>query len=167
MGLRQHWCYPCYYKSSISASRIGELFTNEKYCLDKINDRVKLTTLQLVSVSMLIFVPQIRSSKYLSVLAEALPSLLSAPSQARQLSIPELPSLRKLVLVQNEGSCDMEDNFVKTAEDAAIHRHTIDFREILTWSPSSSEKDSYEKIRNSLQKDDIINLQFTRSISDS
>ena len=116
---------------------------------------------------MLVFVPKIRTSNYFSILAEAMPSLLSAPTSSDSIDIPELPTLRKLVLVQNEGSCDADDSPVRTAKDDAIFRRTIDFREILKWSPSLLEAGLLESIKWSLRKDDVINLQFTRLLSHS
>lgn len=91
-----------------------------------------------------------------------MPSLSSASYLNKQLSTPELPSLRNLILVRNEGSYDGDHVVVNTPEEAAIYRHSTDFRDILIWSDASREESELEKVRRDLQKDDVINLQFTR-----
>ncbi|PSR78601.1 hypothetical protein PHLCEN_2v7348 [Hermanssonia centrifuga] len=118
-------------------------------------------TLSLVEVSHLFVVPRIRSSDYLSLLANAFPSLRnSAPGAIQE---PELPALRHLLVVDNTPS------FKEFELELEIIKPAVDFREILLWGEHSSEQRKVEELQGSLHHDDIINLQFTRYliVSDS
>ncbi|KAI0790402.1 acyl-CoA synthetase [Abortiporus biennis] len=114
-----------------------------------------INTLSLVGVSHLIVVPRIRSSEYVSMLSEALPSIrYSTPGEIQE---PSLPKLKHLIVVDN-GS-DLKD-FEKDIENT---RSAIDFREILVWREHSSEEKELELERamRELHHEDVINLQFT------
>ncbi|KAL4245503.1 hypothetical protein ABKN59_009400 [Abortiporus biennis] len=112
-----------------------------------------INTLSLVGVSHLIVVPRIRSSEYVSMLSEALPSIrYSTPGEIQE---PSLPKLKHLIVVDN-GS-DLKD-FEKDIENT---RSAIDFREILVWREHSSEEKELERAMRELHHEDVINLQFT------
>ncbi|KAJ7889720.1 hypothetical protein B0H13DRAFT_1626605 [Mycena leptocephala] len=95
--------------------------------------------LNLVGVSHLFVVPRIRSSSYAEMLKEKL---------------SDLPTLRNLVVVDNTGQFNQE-------ADKLGLKDWIDWREIMVWDESSRENNLQKEISNSLQKDDVINLQFT------
>ncbi|KAJ7039801.1 hypothetical protein C8F04DRAFT_949273 [Mycena alexandri] len=95
--------------------------------------------LNLVGVTHLFVVPRIRSSSYLEMLKEKL---------------PDLHTLRNLVVVDNTGILTQE-------ADKLDLRSRIDWREIMVWDESSHESNLQKEISSSLQKDDVINLQFT------
>ncbi|KAJ7770490.1 hypothetical protein B0H16DRAFT_1515636 [Mycena metata] len=95
--------------------------------------------LNLVGVTHLFVVPRIRSSSYLEMLKEKL---------------PELHTLQNLVVVDNAGIYNQE-------ADKLDLRSRIDWREIMVWDESSRESNLQKEISTSLQKDDVINLQFT------
>ncbi|KAG6831152.1 hypothetical protein H0H87_006082 [Tephrocybe sp. NHM501043] len=112
----------------------------------------RVGALKLVGVKHLFIVPRIRSSAYFEMLTEALPNLRH--SKPGDIQCEELPELRNLVVVDNAGEYgnDMTKLDVKGA---------IDWREILIWREDAREKDMQRDISASLNKDDIINLQFT------
>jgi hypothetical protein len=100
-------------------------------------------------------VPQIRSSSYLTLLAEALPSLRKfSPGNIQE---EALPDLKHLVAVDNT---HQPKKFHEMLGD--IHC-AVDFREVLLWQDKSKESRLVEETKGSLNKDDVINLQFTRS----
>jgi predicted protein tyrosine phosphatase len=101
---------------------------------------VQAAVLNLVGVSHLFVVPRIRSSSYAEMLKEKL---------------SDLPTLRNLVVVDNTGQFNQE-------ADKLGLKDWIDWREIMVWDESSRENNLQKEISNSLQKDDVINLQFTR-----
>lgn len=99
--------------------------------------------------------PQIRSSSYLTLLAEALPSLRKfSPGNIQE---EALPDLKHLVAVDNT---HQPKKFHEMLGD--IHC-AVDFREVLLWQDKSKESRLVEETKGSLNKDDVINLQFTRS----
>lgn len=99
--------------------------------------------------------PQIRSSSYLTLLAEALPSLRKfSPGNIQE---EALPDLKHLVAVDNT---QQPKKFHEMLGD--IHC-AVDFREVLLWQDKSKESRLVEETKGSLNKDDVINLQFTRS----
>jgi hypothetical protein len=111
----------------------------------------------MAGVSHLFVVPQLRSSNYLSSLAEEIPSLRSVSSSGPRISAPELPSLRSVIVANNLPS---ESDFKAAMEKIPA---AIDFREILTWDPSyASGSGSGLDAVESLNKDDVMNIQFTR-----
>ncbi|KAF7350451.1 hypothetical protein MVEN_01350600 [Mycena venus] len=95
--------------------------------------------LNLVGVSHFFVVPRIRSSSYAEMLKDKL---------------PQLPTLQNLVVVDNTGQ------FRQEADKLGL-KSWIDWREIMVWDKSSREHNLQQEILSSLQKDDVINLQFT------
>ncbi|KAJ7151137.1 hypothetical protein C8R46DRAFT_1358051 [Mycena filopes] len=100
----------------------------------RINELVNV--LNLVGVAHLFVVPRIRTSAYLEMLKDRL---------------PDLHTLRNLVVVNNAGKF--------TAEP--VLQSQIDWREIMVWDESAPEGRLQKEISTSLEKDDVINLQFT------
>ena len=43
-----------------------------------------------------------------------------------------------------------------------IMKAAIDFREVFTWKPSVKEDSIIQEMEKTMDKDDVINLQFTR-----
>lgn len=83
------------------------------------------------------------------MLLSQVPSLAHArPGQ--DLDLPELPSLRRILVVD-----DTSDATYSGKHDLSA---AIDFREAFSWDRSMKEK------QNTLHKDDVINLQFTRFV---
>ncbi|KAJ6571734.1 hypothetical protein B0H19DRAFT_666546 [Mycena capillaripes] len=95
--------------------------------------------LNLVEVGHLFVVPRLRSSSYVEMLKEKL---------------PDLRTLRNLVVVDNSGQFNQE-------ADKLGLKSWIDWREIMVWDESLHENNLQKEISNSLHKDDVINLQFT------
>lgn len=118
----------------------------------------QIATIRLVGVSHLFLVPQIRTSSYLTLLAEALPSLRKfSPGEIQE---ETLPDLRHLVVIDNT---HQPKKFHEILGD--IHC-AVDFREVLLWQEGSTrEHRIVEEVKKTLDKDDVINLQFTRSFS--
>lgn len=113
-----------------------------------------MNTLALVGVSHLFIVPQIRTSAYVSMLAQAFPSLAnSAPGSIQE---EALPDLRHLVVVDNTPSPNEFQAHLEKMKCA------VDFRETLVWQEHASEEVEVQRLQSSLLKDEIINLQFTR-----
>lgn len=119
--------------------------------------RELIETIRIVGISHLFMVPQIRTSSYLTILAEALPSLRTfSPGEIQE---EVLPGLKHVVVIDN------------THEPKRFHemlgdiRCAVDFREVLLWSDKGKEGRLVKETQGSLNKDDVINLQFTRSFS--
>ncbi|KAJ7755376.1 hypothetical protein DFH07DRAFT_822092 [Mycena maculata] len=110
------------------------------------------SVLNLVGVKHFFVVPRIRSSSYIEMLAEKFPELRNSPSGAIQ--EPSLPELKNLVVVDNTGQFEQD-------ADTLGPKSWIDWREIMVWDESSPESTLQREISKSLQKDDVINLQFT------
>lgn len=107
-----------------------------------------ISTVNLVSVQHLFLVPRIRSSAYLTMFSEAFPALCnSSPSSIQE---PALPALKNLVIVDNEAEFDKTDI-----------RCAVDWREIMIWQEGTREGNKVKKVMAELDKDDVINLQFT------
>ena len=111
--------------------------------------------MQLASVKTLIFVPRIRSSDYLRMLAQTFPEIRGA--KPGEIQVEDLPDLRSLVLVDNEESAH---------NDLALLRikSMIDWRELLMWQEGHGAAKARRDIAARLETDDVINLQFTRYI---
>ncbi|KAF8589110.1 acyl-CoA synthetase [Ramaria rubella] len=109
--------------------------------------------LKLAEVSTLFIVPSLRSSDYISMLSEAVPSLSSSPPGA--ISDEVLPDLRSLVLVDNLAEGYLFKTLLETL------RCSIDFREIFIWQQNVREDQRISELSRSMDKGDIINLQFT------
>ena len=116
----------------------------------------QIATIRLVGVSHLFLVPQIRTSSYLTLLAEALPSLRKfSPGEIQE---EALPDLRHLVVIDNT---HQPKKFHEMLGD--IHC-AVDFREVLLWQEGDTrEHRIIEAAKKTLDKDNVINLQFTRS----
>ena len=85
------------------------------------------------------------------MLTEVLPELRGcSPGNIQAAAAPEL---RNLVVVDNTGVLQREGLNVSG---------TIDWREIIMWQEHTQEEKIRCEISQSLDKDDIINLQFTR-----
>ena len=71
------------------------------------------------------------------------------------IQLEELPELRNFVVIDNmnEATTMLEKLHVKS---------TVDWREVMLWQEGSREAKLQQKIERSLDKDDVINLQFTR-----
>ncbi|GJE86551.1 acyl-CoA synthetase [Phanerochaete sordida] len=111
-----------------------------------------VATLALAQVNHLVVVPRIRTSAYLRILADALPSLAAAaPGQVRD---ERLPELRNVVVVDDLGGDE------GAAERARV-RAAVDFREILVWRDAGPEQRELEALERGLKEHEIINLQFT------
>ncbi|KAG6865443.1 hypothetical protein C0991_002519 [Blastosporella zonata] len=111
-----------------------------------------VSALKLVGVKHLFLVPRIRSSAYVEMLAEVLPNLRH--SQPGDIQCEELPELRNFVVVDNAG--EYSEAIAKLGV-----KSTIDWREILIWREDAKERGLQREISASLNKDDVINLQFT------
>lgn len=109
-------------------------------------------TLNLVGVKHLFIVPRIRTSSYLEMLTEALPELRSCSPGNIQAAV--LPKLRNLVVVDNKGEFQQESEKLNISS-------TIDWREIIMWREHIQEEKLRRETIQSLDKDDVINLQFT------
>ncbi|KAI0042332.1 acyl-CoA synthetase [Auriscalpium vulgare] len=106
-----------------------------------------------LGVSHLFVVPQIRTSSYLTLLTSALPSLSSFPPG--NIQEEKLPELKTIIAVDNTG------------EPAKFHtilgdvKCAVDFREMLVWEENSSEGRRVQELGAMLDRDDVVNLQFT------
>ncbi|KAH9939850.1 acyl-CoA synthetase [Amylocystis lapponica] len=112
-----------------------------------------VNTLNMVGVSHLFVVPRIRSSAYIRMLADALPALQN--SEQGDIQVPALPALRHIIVV-NDGP---DEAHFRTVMDIA--KCTVDFREVLVWREDGVERRRVEELTAALDKDDVINLQFT------
>ncbi|KAJ3966397.1 acetyl-CoA synthetase-like protein [Lentinula raphanica] len=126
-----------------AAARIGAILAtiNPSYRTDEL-----VSTLRLVGIKHLVIVPSLRSSQYLKILLERFPSLTS--SKPGEIQEEELPELRNLIVVNNRD----EQELVKVA---------IDWREIILWREDTQEAKLVRDIARGLDKDEVINLQFT------
>jgi hypothetical protein len=85
--------------------------------------------------------------------SDAFPAFRGSPQG--NIRIPELPHLRNLVVADDKG--ELRAELCKLDLNCAI-----DWREVMVWREDAKEKYLHEKISRSLDKNDIINLQFTR-----
>ncbi|KAL1745248.1 hypothetical protein HDZ31DRAFT_82110 [Schizophyllum fasciatum] len=111
-----------------------------------------LQTLSAVGVKHLICTPRIRSSAYLAMLAEAAPGILNSPPG--EISDPKLPELRNIIVMDNAGE-------YRTEVDKLEMRSLVDWREIFLWREDTVEEKRRRILESSMNKDDVINLQFT------
>ncbi|KIM85713.1 hypothetical protein PILCRDRAFT_5365 [Piloderma croceum F 1598] len=118
-----------------------------------------VNTLNLVGVSHLFMVPEIRTSCYTSLFADAFPALRE--SSQGNIQEPALPALRSMVVVNNT------PDLTKFQNDLHGLKCAIDWREIMVWREDTKEKKLLEEISASLDKDDIISLQFTSGTTGS
>lgn len=116
----------------------------------------KVAALNTVGASTLVIVPTLRYSNYTSVLSSALPSLVSAkPGDIHE---ETLPALRRVIIVDNTSG----NEFLSHLDQM---KSAIDFRELLMWQASPMEDKKIEEIMQTMDKDDVINLQFTRFVA--
>ena len=128
-------------------------------------------TLNHVGISHLFLVPNLRSSKYLSLLAEICPELPNSPkgniqaealphlkvgADAKAYYYPRLTLSQHIVVVDNIHDSRVFHTELDNCKSA------VDFREILVRDQSSWEEQQRKALQASLDKHDVINLQFTR-----
>ncbi|KAJ3840166.1 acetyl-CoA synthetase-like protein [Lentinula raphanica] len=138
-----HFRFSAYAILQWAAARIGAILAtiNPSYRTDEL-----VSTLRLVGIKHLVIVPSLRSSQYLKILLERFPSLTS--SKPGEIQEEELPELRNLIVVNNRD----EQELAKVA---------IDWREIILWREDTQEAKLVRDIARGLDKDEVINLQFT------
>lgn len=110
----------------------------------------------MAGVSTLFITPRLRSSNYVSLLNEAIPSL---KTNGAIISDPALPSLRRVILVDNISHSGGDFSSEKSLLPSAI-----DFREILVWREDDQIKREVDRIADGLTNEEVINLQFTRFV---
>lgn len=117
-------------------------------------ETLKIGAMNLAGVSTLFISPRLRSSDYISLLREAIPSVTTS-----KLSDPSALSLRSIVLV---------DNLSHTGGDFASAKSklpvALDYRDLFIWREDDSSKATVDDLASSLHNDDVVNLQFTRSV---
>ncbi|KAI0689817.1 acyl-CoA synthetase [Cytidiella melzeri] len=118
-----------------------------------------VSTLSLVGVSHLFVVPRIRTSAYVSMFADAFPSLANSPPGS--IEEPSLPHLRHLVVADNTPNLSEFQSHLDSMKCA------VDFREVLVWGEHASEERDVQSMQATLQKDEVINLQFTSGTTGS
>ena len=102
--------------------------------------------------------PQIRTSSYLTLLAEALPSLRNfCPGDIQE---EALPDLKHVVVIDNTHQLKRFHEIIGDIHCA------VDFREVLLWQGGNTKENLIvEERTKTLDKDDVTNIQFTRSFS--
>lgn len=115
---------------------------------------------RVVGISHLFLVPQIRTSSYLILLAEALPSLRKfRPGEIQE---EVLPDLKHVVVIDNT---HQPKRFHEMLGD--IHC-AVDFREVLLWQDGDTKENRVvEERMKTLDKDDVTNIQFTSGTTGS
>jgi hypothetical protein len=88
------------------------------------------------------------------MLSSAIPSLSTSKPNAILSDV--LPDLRSLVLVDNTS------NDSRFEASMAHMTCTVDYREVFMWHQSVAEDKYISGLSQSMTKDDVINLQFTR-----
>jgi hypothetical protein len=118
----------------------------------------QIEAVRVVGISHLFLVPQIRTSSYLTLLAEALPSLRKfCPGDIQE---EVLPDLKHVVVIDNTRQ---PKRFHEILGD--IHC-AVDFREVLLWQDGGTKENRIvEERTKALDKDGVTNIQFTRSFS--
>jgi hypothetical protein len=89
------------------------------------------------------------------MLTDALPGLAS--SFPGHINVEELPHLRNIVIIDNDSPSDVS----RAADDIKC---TVDWREVILWREDGVEQTMLANLKKSLDKHDIINLQFTRFV---
>lgn len=112
--------------------------------------------MNLVQAKALVISPTLRSSDYLKELVKQLPSITSADPNL--IKDPRLPSLRTLVVVDNQPSDDKFEQAIKPINAA------MDFRDLFVDDPSSHKWIVWEHHTRTWNRDphEVVNLQFTR-----
>jgi hypothetical protein len=157
MGMCKHRSNNGYHKSCLSYPRAGEL----SWCLYRawrVDLSSQIEAIRVVGISHLFLVPQIRTSSYLTLLAEALPSLRKFRPGDIQEEV--LPDLKHVVVIDNT---HQPKRFHEILGD--IHC-AVDFREVLLWQGGGAKENRIvEERTKTLDKDEVTNIQFTRSFS--
>lgn len=98
------------------------------------------------------------------MLSTAFPSILTAAPG--EIQAEGLPNLRHLVVfddiaasVPGKGAGSNKPSGLKPWQDT---KAAIDFREIFLWNENGQEAREVDQLRKSLDKDEVMNLQFTR-----
>jgi len=152
MGMRKYRRYSSNIKPSLSLDWAGNsidlLF--DSYHLP---EYFQAATLNLVGVKHLFVVPRLRSSTYVRTLSQAFIELRHC--HPGEIQIEDLPDLRNFIVVDNaeESRADLAKLHIKSM---------VDWREILLWRDDTTEARIQRDIMAGLQKEEIINLQFTR-----
>ncbi|KAF8320410.1 acyl-CoA synthetase [Clavulina sp. PMI_390] len=135
-----------------ACARIGAISvtTNPAYSMSEM-----IVAMDLAGVSTLFITPRLRSSDYISLLNKALPTLAST-RQGDAISDSALPSLRRIVLLDN-----VSYNGIDFQEKLDGIPSAVDYREVLVWREDGSANEEMQRVTNSLDKDEVVNLQFT------
>ncbi|KAH9992273.1 acetyl-CoA synthetase-like protein [Russula vinacea] len=109
--------------------------------------RELIEAIHLVGISHLFLVPQIRTSSYLTLLAEALPSLRKfSPGDIQE---EALPGLKHVIVVDN------------THQPKKFHEMLGDIHCAVDFRWGTKENRLVEESMKTLNKDDVVNIQFT------
>ncbi|KAG9120077.1 hypothetical protein FRC07_004586 [Ceratobasidium sp. 392] len=133
-----------------ACARIGAIIVtmNPAYKMHEI-----LGALNGVTASTLILAPSIRKAPFLDMIKQALPTLPSTPA-GRDVNDPELPSLRRIFVVDNTG-----DKALFRAQMDGIPC-AVDLANVA--SARYGKELELEAILQRMDRHDIVNLQFTR-----
>lgn len=88
-------------------------------------------------------------------LVEAFPEIVSA--RPGEMQIEKLPELRNLIVVDN---ADEHKDYLQNTDIKSV----IDWREVLMWREDVREAEMQREIIQGQNKDEVINLQFTRCV---
>ena len=130
MGMCKHRSDIGYNQSCLSYSRAGGLswYLHQAWRVDLSSSQIE--AIRVVGISHLFLVPQIRTSSYLTLLAEALPSLQKfCPGDIQE---EVLPDLKHVVVIDNT---HQPKKFHEVLGD--IHC-AVDFREVLLWQDGNT-----------------------------
>ncbi|KAG8682681.1 hypothetical protein FRC08_014806, partial [Ceratobasidium sp. 394] len=133
-----------------ACARIGAIIVtmNPAYKMHEI-----LAALNGVTASTLILAPSIRKSPFLDMVKKALPTLSSTPA-GQDIKDPELPSLRRIFVVDNTG-----DNALFRAQMRKIPC-AVDLAEVAS-ARYGAEPEAEAAILQRMDGHDVVNLQFT------
>ncbi|KAG8713907.1 hypothetical protein FRC08_012656 [Ceratobasidium sp. 394] len=133
-----------------ACARIGAIIVtmNPAYKMHEI-----LAALNGVTASTLILAPSIRKSPFLDMVKKALPTLSSTPA-GRDINDPELPSLRRIFVVDNTS-----DKALFRAQMNKIPC-AVDLAEVAS-ARYGAEPETEASILQRMDQHDVVNLQFT------
>jgi len=108
---------------------------------------------------MLVVAPIMKKTDIVSSLVDSLPSL--STSSPHDLSIPELPELKSLVLIDN---CSGRPSAAGMSFEETLRRvkGAVDYREMLVWNRSAM--DEVKEAEKALPHQDVVNLQFSACV---
>ncbi|KAG8709252.1 hypothetical protein FRC09_000780 [Ceratobasidium sp. 395] len=134
-----------------ACARIGVILVtmNPAYKMHEI-----LAALNNVTASTLIIAPSIRKSPFLGMIKEAL-STLSSTRAGRDIDEPELPSLRRIFVVDNTGDRALFKSQMDSIPCA------VDLAEVAN-ARYGAEPEKEASILQRMDRHDVVNLQFTR-----